>query len=66
LEEMRPMRLRFTSDATAHIASIYEFLADRNPVAARRSSEAFAQRPIVCANFPILVMSAMSPEPASG
>jgi plasmid stabilization system protein ParE len=30
------MRLRFTADALVHLASIYEFLTDRNEMAARR------------------------------
>ena len=31
---MRPVRLRFTAEAREHIAAIYSYLRDRNPVAA--------------------------------
>jgi toxin ParE1/3/4 len=30
------MRLRYTADALAHLQNIYDFLAERNPLAARR------------------------------
>lgn len=30
------MRLRYTAEAVAHLSSIYNFLIERNPVAARR------------------------------
>ncbi len=30
------MRLRYTAEAVAHLSSIYNFLVERNPVAARR------------------------------
>jgi toxin ParE1/3/4 len=31
---MRPVRLRFTAEAREHIAAIFSYLGDRNPVAA--------------------------------
>jgi len=31
---MRPVRLRFTAEAREHIAAIYSYIRDRNPVAA--------------------------------
>jgi len=31
---MRPVRLRYTAQARAHIAGIYEYIRERNPVAA--------------------------------
>jgi len=31
---MRPVRLRFTAEAREHIAGIYSYIRDRNPVAA--------------------------------
>ena len=31
---MRPVRLRFTAEAREHIAAIYGYIRDRNPVAA--------------------------------
>jgi toxin ParE1/3/4 len=31
---MRPVRLRFTAEAREHIAAIYSYVRDRNPVAA--------------------------------
>lgn len=31
---MRPLRLRFTAEAREHIAAIYNYIRDRNPVAA--------------------------------
>ena len=31
---MRPVRLRYTAQAREHIASIYSYIRDRNPVAA--------------------------------
>src|SRR4051794_5147362 len=33
---MRPMRLRYTADALAHLSSIRDFLTERNPAVARR------------------------------
>ena len=31
---MRPVKLRFTAEAREHIAAIYSYIRDRNPVAA--------------------------------
>lgn len=31
---MRPVRLRFTAEARAHIAAIHGYISDRNPIAA--------------------------------
>ena len=31
---MRPVKLRFTAEAREHIAAIYSYIQDRNPVAA--------------------------------
>jgi toxin ParE1/3/4 len=31
---MRPLKLRFTAEAREHIAAIYSYIRDRNPVAA--------------------------------
>jgi toxin ParE1/3/4 len=31
---MRPVRLRFTTEARGHIAAIFSYIKDRNPVAA--------------------------------
>jgi toxin ParE1/3/4 len=31
---MRPVKLRFTAEAREHIAAIYNYIRDRNPVAA--------------------------------
>jgi plasmid stabilization system protein ParE len=33
---MRPVRLRYTAQARQHIASIYGYIRDRNPTAARQ------------------------------
>jgi toxin ParE1/3/4 len=33
---MRPVRLRYTAQARQHIASIYSYIRDRNPTAARQ------------------------------
>jgi len=32
------MRLRYTADALAHLETIYDFLVERNPTAARRTA----------------------------
>lgn len=32
------MRLRYTADALAHLETIYDFLIERNPTAARRTT----------------------------
>ena len=34
MEVMRPVKLRFTAEAREHIAAIYSYIRDRNPVAA--------------------------------
>lgn len=34
MEVMRPVRLRYTAQAREHIAAIYSYIRDRNPVAA--------------------------------
>ena len=34
MEVVRPVRLRFTTEAREHIAAIYNYIRDRNPVAA--------------------------------
>ena len=34
---MRPVRLRFTAEAREHIASIFSYIRDRNPVAATQA-----------------------------
>jgi toxin ParE1/3/4 len=31
---MRPLKLRFTAEAREHIATVYSYIRDRNPVAA--------------------------------
>lgn len=39
MEEVRPVRLRYTSEARQHIAAIHDYIAERNQAAAMRVIE---------------------------
>jgi len=56
---MRPVRLRFTAEAREHIAAIYSYIRDRNPVAATQVVARIRLAANQLAEFPVWDMSAV-------